>query len=194
VTGGDPRHGRDGTIPGAGVLGMGIFLATLGVLFVAAVVGTLLVRFHAERWRPQGLAGATPGLAGATLVLLAASTAVQGALRRIRAGDAAGCARRLTATLGLGVAFVLVQAWNWRALWSAHVTASSSLYGFTFYLLTGLHAAHVAGGITLLAIVLARARRGRYGAGEHAGVTYAAMYWHFLDAVWLMLFAVVTLV
>jgi heme/copper-type cytochrome/quinol oxidase subunit 3 len=57
-------------------------------------------------------------------------------------------------------------------------------------MLTGLHAAHVVGGIALLAIVAARSFRGRYGSGHHPGITYAAMYVHFLDGIWLVLFAV----
>jgi cytochrome c oxidase subunit 3 len=73
------------------------------------------------------------------------------------------------------------------------VTAASNLYAFTFFILTGLHAAHVVGGVGLLAVVLARSLRGRYGSGRYDGVTYAAMYWHFLDAIWLLLFAVLVL-
>jgi len=99
-------------------------------------------------------------------------------------------ARWVGATLGLAFLFLGVQAWNWWGLISLRLTASSNLYGFTFFMLTGLHAAHVVGGVVLLSIVFARARAGRYGSGHHPGVTYAAMYWHFLDAIWLLLFAV----
>jgi cytochrome c oxidase subunit 3 len=90
----------------------------------------------------------------------------------------------------LALAFLSVQLWNWWGLIRLHVTAASNLYAFTFFMLTGLHAAHVVGGVVLLAVVLGRALGGRYGSGRHAGVTYAAMYWHFLDAIWLLLFAV----
>jgi cytochrome c oxidase subunit 3 len=74
-----------------------------------------------------------------------------------------------------------------------HVTPSANLYGFTFYMLTGLHAAHVIGGLALLAIVTVRAFCGRYSANAHAGVLYSTMYWHFLDGVWLVMFAVMLL-
>lgn len=190
MTGGDPRAGRDGTIPGAGVLGMWIFLATLAVLFVAAIVGYLVVRNKATDWPPPGMPRLPAGLWLATFVLLAASTTVHRALRMMRSGERTASTRWLAATLALGVAFLAVQCWNWWGLIRLHLTAASNLYAFTFFMLTGLHAAHVIGGVVLLAVVLARAHRGRYGSGHHPGVTYAAMYVHFLDGIWLLLFAV----
>jgi cytochrome c oxidase subunit 3 len=190
VTGGDPREARDGTVPGAGVLGMGIFLATLAVLFVAAIVGYLVVRTKATDWPPPGMPRLPAGLGVATLVLLAASVTVQGSLRAIRRGQRTASARWLAATLGLSVAFLAIQSWNWWGLIRLRLTAGSNLYAFTFFMLTGLHAAHVVGGIALLAIVAARSFRGRYGSGHHPGITYAAMYVHFLDGIWLLLFAV----
>jgi heme/copper-type cytochrome/quinol oxidase subunit 3 len=65
---------------------------------------------------------------------------------------------------------------------------------FTFYLLTGLHALHVIGGMVLLGAVTAKAFAGRYSATYHPGVTYAAMYWHFLDVVWLVMFVLIFLI
>lgn len=182
MTPGDPRTGREGTIPGAGVLGMGIFLATLAVLFIAAIVGYLVVRLRATDWPPPGMPRLPSGLWLATLVLLAASATIHRARHAIRAGALRTCKRWLAATLGLTVTFLCVQSWNWWGLIRLHMTAASNLYAFTFFMLTGLHAAHVIGGIVLLAIVLARTRS--------SGVTYAAMYVHFLDAIWVLLFAV----
>jgi cytochrome c oxidase subunit III len=190
MTGGDRRETRTAAIPGAGVLGMWIFLATLAVLFVAAIVGYLIVRLKAADWPPPGMPRLPAGLILATFVLLAASATIHGSLRAIRLGERTSSTRWLAATLGLGIAFLVVQAWNWWGLVRLRMTAGSNLYAFTFFMLTGLHAAHVVSGIALLAVVLARAFRGRYGSGHHQGITYAAMYVHFLDAIWLLLFAV----
>jgi cytochrome c oxidase subunit 3 len=190
VTGGDPRDSREGSVPGAGVLGMGIFLVTLAVLFVAAIVGYVVVRMKATDWPPPGMPRLPAGLGLATLVLIGASATVHRSVRAIRQGQRTVSTRWLAATLGLSVAFLAVQSWNWWGLIRLRMTAGSNLYAFTFFMLTGLHAAHVVGGIALLAIVLARALRGRYGSGHHPGITYAAMYVHFLDAIWLVLFAV----
>ena len=190
MTGGDQRQVREGAIPGAGVLGMWVFLAALTVLFLASIVGYLVVRLKATAWPPPGMPRLPAGLWLATVVLLAGSATIHRAHRAIRFGKRAASTRWLQATLALAVAFLAVQAWNWWGLIRLHLTAASNLYAFTFFMLTGLHAAHVIGGIALLAVVVARSLRGRYGSDHRAGVTYAAMYWHFLDAIWILLFAV----
>jgi heme/copper-type cytochrome/quinol oxidase subunit 3 len=78
------------------------------------------------------------------------------------------------------------------AAWIRFYDAASfhtHLYAITFYMLTGLHAAHVLGGIGALAVVLVRAWRGDYGWAWFPGVRHLATYWHFLGVVWLVLFA-----
>lgn len=169
---------------------MWIFLAALTVLFLASIVGYLVVRLKATDWPPPGMPRLPAGLWLATVVLLAGSVTVHLALRAVRRNERAASTRWLAVTTALAFAFLLVQSWNWWGLIRLQLTAASNLYAFTFFMLTGLHAAHVIGGIALLAIVLARSHRGRYGSDHYGGVTYAAMYWHFLDAIWLVLFAV----
>ena len=193
MTGGDPRTSRTGAVPGAGVFGMGLFLASLGVLFAAAIVGYLVVRQKATQWPPPGMPRLPAGLGLATAVLVTASVTVHGALRAIRRDQITVAARLLGATLVLVSAFFGVQIWNWWALISLHVTAASNLYAFTFFMLTGLHAAHVVGGIGWLSVVWTWARLGRYGSGYHPGIVYTAMYVHFLDAVWIVLYAVMVI-
>lgn len=178
-------------IPGAGVLGMAIFLAALSVLFIASIVGYLIVRLKATAWPPPGMPRLPGGLWVATVVILAASATIHLAFKAIKLGNARASARWLWTTFALGVGFLIVQGINWGKLVSADVgLKTKNLYAFTFYMLTGLHAAHVVGGLILLGIVALRATRGRYGSGRHGGVTYATMYWHFLDVVWLVLFGV----
>ena len=72
---GDPREGRDGRIPGAGVLGMGIFLGALAVLFAASIAGFLVVRLKATEWPPPGMPRLPRGLWVTTLVIGACSVA-----------------------------------------------------------------------------------------------------------------------
>jgi len=169
---------------------MWVFLATLTVLFVAAIVGYLVVRLKATDWPPPGMPRLPSGLWLATAALVAGSVTIDRAHRAIRRGERTLCTRWLLATTVLALVFLSVQSWNWWGLIRLHLTAASNLYAFTFFMLTGLHAAHVVGGVVLLLVVLARSLRGRYGSGRYGGVTYAAMYWHFLDAIWLLLFAV----
>jgi cytochrome c oxidase subunit 3 len=170
---------------------MWIFLAALTVLFVASIVGYLIVRLKAEAWPPPGMPRLPSGLWLATGLLLAGSVTVHLALTRIRLGQRTAAVRYLGATLALAVLFLVTQTWNWWGLVAAKMTATTkNLYAFTFFMLTGLHAAHVVGGVILLAVVTTKAARGRYGSGRHGGITYAAMYWHFLDAIWIVLFGV----
>jgi cytochrome c oxidase subunit 3 len=172
---------------------MWIFLAALGVFFAAAIVGYLAVRAGSESWPPPGMPPLPRGMWLATALLLGASYTVETALRRIRAGLPSALKRYLASTLALLLAFLLVQVWNWRVLLASEITARSNLYAFTFFLLTGLHGAHVLGGIAAVAAVTARAWKGRYGSGFHPGVHYSALYVHFLDGVWLVLFVVLHL-
>jgi heme/copper-type cytochrome/quinol oxidase subunit 3 len=169
---------------------MWVFIASLTVLFLASIAGYLVVRLRADAWPLPGMPRLPGGLIVATVVLLACSVAVHLALASARRGQTTAMARWLQATFALGALFLVLQAVTWWRLVTLDVTAGSNLYAFTFYMLTGLHGAHVIGGLVQLAFVIAKALRGRYGSGHHPGVLYAAMYWHFLDAVWVVLFLV----
>jgi cytochrome c oxidase subunit 3 len=68
-----------------------------------------------------------------------------------------------------------------------------SLYPYTFYMLTGLHAAHVVGGLVPLTLVMSRARRREYSSSSHEGVQLCVHYWHYLGVVWLVLFSALEL-
>ena len=188
---GDPRSAREApSAPGTGVLGMSIFLGSLTVLFVASIVGYLMVRLKAQAWPPPGMPRLPNGLVIATVILLACSVTVHLALASVRRGRTKAMTHWLQASFLLGLGFLVVQMWNWWGLVALNLTAGSNLYAFTFYMLTGLHALHVIGGLIQLGVVNVKAVRGRYGSGYHPGVQYAVMYWHFLDAVWLVLFLV----
>ena len=184
---------RGARMPGAGTLGVALFVASLGVFFATALVGYLVVRLQADAWPAVGRQGPPRGLWLSTLTLLAGSATVQWALSRIRGGDGRGLRRGLWWTAAAGFAFLASQAWNWAVLLGQQVTARSDMFGFTFYLLTGLHAAHIIGGLAALAVVVWRAHRGAYSWGHYAGVRYCAIYWHFLGVVWLAMFTLMSL-
>jgi cytochrome c oxidase subunit 3 len=113
---------------------------------------------------------------------VAADGARQGRQKSLRAG--------LLATLVLGLGFLASQTVCWFSLVARDFTMRTNLYGFLFYLLTGLHALHVVGGLVPLGLTTVRAFEGRYSAASHEGVAHVALYWHFLDVIWLVLFAV----
>jgi heme/copper-type cytochrome/quinol oxidase subunit 3 len=172
---------------------MWIFLLSLSVLFLASIVGVLVVRLRADEWRPAGAPSYPATLWLSTFLLLLSSVTAHRGLQAVRADRQRALRQSLAATLALGVAFLMLQGVNWVQLVLSGVTARSGLFAFSFYLLTALHALHVIAGLVPLSIVFGRARRGFYHAESLAGVRYVAMYWHFLDAVWIVLFALLLL-
>lgn len=176
-----------------GAFGMKLFLVSLGILFAASLAAFLVIRIRADAWPPEGAPGMPFGLFISTPLLLASSATMWWGMRNIRAGNGGALSMGLLATLILGIAFLGIQAWAWSALYALELTARSNLYGFTFFMLTGLHALHVIGGLIPLTIATSRAFLNRYTAEDHAGVAHVAMYWHFLDGVWIALFAVLFL-
>jgi cytochrome c oxidase subunit 3 len=178
----------------AGLLGMRLFLVALGMLFAAAVVGFLVVRLRATGWPPTGTPGLPlTGLWIATAFLAALSFAFSRAERALAADRQAAFRRALAAALLLAVGFLIAQAVNWREMLAAGAVPKASMLAFGFFVLTALHALHVLGGLPPLVLTVLRARTGRYETGPRHGVHWVAMYWHFLGATWLALFAVLAL-
>jgi cytochrome c oxidase subunit III len=174
-----------------GRLGMVLFLIALGVLFAAGMVGYLVVRLRAPTWPPEGSPRLPGGLWVSTVILLVSSLTMHLALGRARRGQTEALRNRLLVTGCLGISFLISQLLNWSHLITAHhLRAQANLYAFTFYMLTGLHGAHVVGGLIPLGLTTARANRGRYSPESHEGIVHLSMYWHFLDAVWLVMFVV----
>lgn len=190
-------------IPNAGTMGMWLLLVALGMLFASSVVAYLalrFVKFAGQPWPPYGFPPLPRSLWLSTVVILSASVTIHLALAAIRRDRLPALRRYLLLTLGLGVAFLVLQLWNWWSLYAALPPQFVSQGGYfgVFVVLTGLHAVHVLGGLIPLGIVWSRARGAGsavyYSANFHPGVRYCTMYWHFLDLVWLTLFIVVYLI
>lgn len=181
--------------PGAGPFGLAWFLASLGMLFGASVIAYYAVRVPAAEAWGQGLPPLPSLLWGSTAVLVVSSATMHLALRGARAGAQGQLRWGLYLTDALGAVFLLLQVLAWQALYArAGAPALQTLYGMTFYFLTALHAAHVVGGLVPLGITTYKAVQGKYGPEDSTGVLMCAMYWHFLDAVWLVLMTVLVVV
>ena len=115
---------------------------------------------------------------------------MQTAERRIKRGDAASMKRWIWLTFAMGVVFLTGQFWDYL---TSSFGIETNAYGSAFYTLTGFHAMHVVGGLLTMLVVLGRAATGAYDAKEHAAVEAATYYWHFVDVVWLGLYAVLFL-
>ncbi len=95
----------------------------------------------------------------------------------------------LLLTLALGLLFLLMQSINWLEIWrEVSQEQHRSKFMTTFYILTGLHAAHVLGGLIPLIVVFIKSLRQVYSRNFHPGVRYCAIYWHFLDVAWIVIF------
>jgi cytochrome c oxidase subunit III len=174
-----------------GRLGMKLFLVALSVLFAASIVGYLAVRLRAPAWPPEGSPRLPGGLWVSTVILLVSGLTMRLALGQARRGRSRELRNWLLITGLLGVSFLISQLLNWSHLIAGqHLRTQANLYAFTFYMLTGLHGAHVVGGLIPLGLTTARANQGRYTAEAHEGVVHMSTYWHFLDAVWLVMFVV----
>ena len=179
---------------GTGRLGMKILVLALAMLFAAGIVGYMVIRLRASAWPPPGVPRLPGALWFSTLIIVISSVTMQAAVRAARDGRQRALRVAMFLTTLLGVAFLTSQTLNWFALVAANLTARTNLYGFTFFMLTGLHAAHVVGGVIPLAVVTVGAWRGRYSAAFHPGVEYCAIYWHFLAVVWVVLFTLLVII
>ena len=122
-----------------------------------------------------------------TALLLASSLALELSRRALRAGDGRRFRAWWSAGTGLGMLFLAGQAVAWHQLRQAGVFVSSSPASSFFYVLTGAHAAHVLCGLGALVFVSIQARRARWWPSRPAAIDLAAVFWHFLDGIWVYL-------
>ncbi len=98
-------------------------------------------------------------------------------------------------TMALGIEFLAGTAIEWRKLiFEDHLTIRTNLFGTTFYSLVGLHATHVLVGLVGLTLVMIFTLAGRVNQGHAGRIQVLALYWHFVDAVWVVVFTVVYIV
>ncbi|WP_127752178.1 cytochrome c oxidase subunit 3 [Devosia sp. 1566] len=121
-----------------------------------------------------------------TLLLLTSGTTVTWAHHALLQNDRQGLKWGLILTVLLGAVFTVVQAIEYS---EAGFSFSGNMYGATFFMATGLHGFHVLVGTIFLLVCLIRAMRGDFTPERHLGFEFAAWYWHFVDVVWLFLFA-----
>jgi len=175
-------------------LGLLFFLGAETVLFAAFVAGFLMLRVGAAVWPPPAQPRLPVFVTGLnTLCLLASSLTMRAAGRALRRGERRALQGALWLTALLGVVFLAVQGLEWLRLIGFGLRVSSGAYGGTFYTLIGLHGTHVLGALTWLVVVALGVRRGRLGPGRPTPVVLCAMYWHYVVALWPILYVLVYL-
>lgn len=190
-TGGHATRGID-----TALMGMFLFIAS-EVMFFAALFGAYFnVRVTAPRWPPEGTEFIDPmGLPlFVTAILVTSSFTMQWATSRIRKGDRKGMNRAIAMTLLIGVVFLGLQLFDYYELVREHdFGINSGVYGTLFFTMTGFHGAHVLGGVIGLSVILLRGTQGQFSAKHHVAVEAVHYYWHFVDIVWIALFATIYL-
>jgi cytochrome c oxidase subunit 3 len=170
--------------PSSGKLGLWVFLAVIAILFILLIVA-YASRMAFEDWRP----GPQLGLLWLnTLALLCASIAMQRATVMVRQGRMEDVRPALLAGGLLALAFLIGQVLAWlelRSMGAFGVTIASVAF---FYLITGLHALHVAGGLVAWSRTTARAWRAKEAGQAQQAIELCTTYWHFLFGVWVVLF------
>lgn len=126
-----------------------------------------------------------------TICLLASSLTIMIAERAFKRESVGGFRLWWAITILLAAIFLASTAAEWKRLIAGHLTISTNLFGTTFYSLVGLHASHVIVGFTLLTLVLILSLKGSIRRADGERIEMLSWYWHFVDAVWVVVFTVV---
>jgi heme/copper-type cytochrome/quinol oxidase subunit 3 len=186
-----PRHpagARLGRAPGW--WGMVLLIFTEATFFAILLTSYFFLRFRAGPvWPPDGIKKPDLGLISImTPILLLSSGPVHWAELGIRKGQRWRLRLGLLATTAMGGTFLILQGFEY-ATKLKEFKPKTDAYGSMFFTITGFHGIHVAIGLLLLIWLQYQAWRGRFGAERHLPVELVSMYWHFVDVVWVFIFA-----
>lgn len=159
-------------------------------LFPGEAIQQARTEFTGGHWPPEGIETFDPWHLPLlnTLILLTSGTTVTWAHHALLHDDRQGAKLGLALTVLLGFVFTLIQAYEYSI---AYFDFTGNIYGATFFMATGFHGAHVIIGTIFLAVCLLRVMAGQMSSKKHFGFEAAAWYWHFVDVVWLFLFAAI---
>jgi cytochrome c oxidase subunit 3 len=181
------------TLPERGRVGMFCLIAAESAIFTIFVVAYIY-------YIGMSLSGPTPRQVLElpvfnTVCLLSSSLTIHFADRALQRGQLGSFKVLWLLTLALGAIFLIGTGREWRRLiYTDGLTISTNLFGTTYYSLVGLHAFHVVAGLLGLGLVMALALAAQVRQ-EHAGrVGVLSLYWHFVDAVWIVVFTVVYII
>ena len=177
-------------LPYRGKVGMACLIIAEAAIFTIFVVAYLF-------YVGKSLTGPTPREVLETPIfftvcLLSSSLTIHLASKVLERGRRGAFLGLWFLTIVLGGLFLYGTGQEWhRLIYERGLTISTNLFGTTYYSLVGLHATHVTAGLIMLSIVLLLGLAGRIGPEQSARVDVLSMYWHFVDAVWVVVFTVV---
>ena len=186
-----------------GMLGFILFIASEVMFFGGLFAAYFIARADSPQWPPVELLSPEKISAGvelhlektlpsiATALLITSSFTMQWSVFQIRKGNRTGLIWGLFISIVLGCVFLAMQMYDYSQL---PFDSSDTIFGTTFFTLTGFHGAHVAGGVIFMTVVLIRSMGGQFSADHHEAVEAASLYWHFVDVVWIALFTILYIV
>jgi cytochrome c oxidase subunit 3 len=180
-------------LPSRSRVGMACFIVAESAMFMIFVVAYLFYLGKSSYGPTPREALSVPVVN--TVCLLSSSGTIALAVRALRRGRLGAFAAAWGATVALGVIFLVGTGLEWARLYR-HVglTPATNLFGTTYYSLVGLHASHVTVGLILLTTILLLTRFGKVHPRDAERVDVIALYWHFVDCVWIVVFSVVYLI
>ena len=190
-----PAHGSL-TRPNMVSVGTIVWLSSELMFFAALFAMYFTIRSvqGAEVWEGATEVLNVPYALVFTVILVASSVTCQLGVFAAERGDVYGLRKWFVLTLVMGLAFVLGQLNEYRELVHEGLTISSAPYGSVFYLTTGFHGLHVIGGLLAFVIVLMRSTVGRFSPEKATSAIVVSYYWHFVDVVWIGLFAAIYII
>lgn len=130
-----------------------------------------------------------------SICLFSSSATIHMAEKNLRRGRQQGFLSWFGLTILLGIAFLIGTGLEWsKLIGKHHLTISTNMFGTTYYTLVGFHAFHVSMGVLAMTIVYCLALRRELPGWNETGVTVVSWYWHFVDAVWVVVFSLVYLI
>ena len=180
-----------------GKIAMWLFLGSEVMFFTGLIGAYIVLRFGQTTWADptaENYPLNIPLTAANTFLLICSSVTLVWGLQAIQAGDRKNGNWGLFLTTLFGAVFVAVQAYEYYELWHhANMKPSSDLFGSCFYAMTGFHGLHVAIGVIAMAVLTVMGWAGKFDPKNYAPVELTGLYWHFVDLVWIILFAIVYL-
>ena len=175
-------------------LGMWLFLASEVMFFTGLIGAYIVLRLGADAWPDPNEILATGILATNTFILIVSSVTMVMALHAVQHNDRGKLILFLVLTALLGLSFLCIKAYDYNHMWHEGTTLSSSLFGSCYYTLTGFHGLHVLAGVISIACLAIGAARGSWNSEQYDAIENIGLYWHFVDLVWIILFAILCLI
>jgi cytochrome c oxidase subunit 3/cytochrome o ubiquinol oxidase subunit 3 len=193
VTSPIPERSLEWKLPDKGKVGMASLIIAESAIFTIFVVAYV---FYLGR----NISGPTPREVLETPIfftvcLLFSSLTIHLAGKELENGHRKTFLILWSITIALGALFLFGTGLEWhRLIYERGLTITTNLFGTTYYSLVGLHATHVTAGLVMLTVVLLFGLADRVGIEQSARIETLSMYWHFVDAVWVVVFTVVYVV